>query len=80
MPHAEVPHRIDDGVGNRGGRADGGGLADAFRAKRMMRRGRAGFAGFPIGRLNSGRQQIIHKTAALNVAVLVVVNRLVQSA
>jgi hypothetical protein len=43
-----VQERIDDSVGNCGGRADGGGLA-----------------GFPIGRLNGSRQQVIHKTAVL---------------
>lgn len=83
VPHAEaapvgVPERVDDGVGNGGGGADGGGLADAFGAERMMRRGRTGFAGFPVRRFNRGRQQIIHKTAALNVAVLVVENAFVQ--
>src|SRR5258706_14522797 len=69
-----VYHRIDDGRR----RAYGGRLADTLRPERMVRRRRGRLVGLPRRRLHRGRQQIIHETALLDVAIIVVRDRLEQ--
>ena len=63
--------RVDHGVDDGGRRADGGRLADALRADRVVRRRRDGLAELPVRALHRGRQQVVHERPAEAVAVLV---------
>src|SRR5205807_4739535 len=53
-------------------------LADTLRADRMMRRRRGGLRGLPVWRLHRGRQEVIHERPALDVALFVVGDLLVE--
>jgi len=70
--HAIDGQRIYDGIRNRGWCADCGRFTYAFRAYRVMRRGRDGVSGFPTGRLYGGGDEVVHKCAVEDVALLVV--------
>src|SRR5262249_19025202 len=69
---------VDDGVGDGWRRPDGGRLADALGTERMVRRWRDGLGGLPARGLHRRRHQVVHETAALHVAVLVVADLLEQ--
>src|SRR6476646_8299876 len=72
VAHAEVPQRIDDGVGDGRRGADGGRLPHPLGADRVMRRRRRRLACLPGRAFHGGRNQIVHERAGHVVAQLVV--------
>src|SRR5260370_41244760 len=78
MGDAEVAERVYHRIDDSRRRAHGGRLADALRPERMVRRRRGRLVGLPRWRLHRGRQQVVHETALLDVAILVVSGALEQ--
>src|SRR3954451_8938306 len=75
---AEVPQRVDDGVGDRRRGTDGSRLPDALRPDRVMGRRGDGLLELPGGRLDGRRQEVVHERAGQVVAELVVRDLLVE--
>ncbi len=69
MAHANMSQRIDDGVGNRLRRTNGGRFADAFGPNGMMRRWCNGLVCLPVWRLHRGGDQVVLEVAAKDIAI-----------
>src|SRR6516225_8116828 len=76
MLDAEVREGIHDRVHKSRGRTHVRRLANSLGPERVMRRRRAGFVRLPMRSFDGCGKQVVHKAAALHVAVLVVVNLL----
>src|SRR5262249_45941411 len=64
VPHAERPERVDDRVHVRGGGAAGGGLADALRADRVVRRRGHGLPELEPRRFDGRGKQVVDEVRA----------------
>ncbi len=78
MADAEMPQRVDDGVGDRRRRADRGRLADPLRPDRMVRRRGGRLVGLPGRGLDGRREEVVHERPGQVVAQLVVADLLVE--
>src|SRR5262245_66002251 len=58
----QVRERIHHRIGDRGRRADGGRLAHAFRAERVVRRRRDRLVGLPLRALERGRHVVVERS------------------
>src|SRR5260370_36456160 len=67
---------IDNGVYKSSRRSDVWRFSNSFRTKGMVRRWRASAARFPVRCFHRRRNQVVHETTTLDIAVFVVVDQL----
>src|SRR5208283_1196525 len=76
MLHAEVRKGIYDRIHESSRRSNVWRFPHALGPKRVMRGWRTSAACFPVRRFHCSGDQIVHKTAALDVSVFVIINQL----